>query len=86
MCDGYSTKVDFSLARLTAGGCDINMRDKVPDIINNTEELLDLLFEKILVGKVYEFLGNVFSWLIVVIFDGHSKEFNVSGGNSAFLS
>ena len=34
------------------------MRDKVPDIINNTKELLDLPFGKILVRKVDEFLGN----------------------------
>ena len=64
----------------------INLRDKVLDIINNTEELLDLPFGKILVGKVDEFLGNMFSWLIVAIFDSHSKEFNVIGGNSVFLN
>ena len=64
----------------------IKMRDEVPDIINNTKELLYSPFGKILVEKVYEFLGNVFSLLIVAIFDSHSKEFDVGGGNSAFLS
>ena len=62
------------------------MRDKVPDIINNTKELLDLPFGKILIWAVDELLGNVLSWLIVAIFDSYSKEFNVIGGNGAFLS
>ena len=51
----------------------INMRNKISDIINNTKELLDLPFGKILIWKVDEFLGN-------------SKELNVIGGNGAFLS
>ena len=64
----------------------INMRNKIPNIINNTKELLDLSFRKILIWKVDEFLSKVLSWLIVAIFDSHSEEFNVIGGNCAFLS
>ena len=64
----------------------INMRNKIPDIINNTKELLNLLFGKIPIWKVDELLSNVLSWLLVAIFDSHSKEFNVIGGNCAFLS
>ena len=61
------------------------MWDEVSDIINDAEKLLNLLFGKLLIWKVKQLLGNVFSWLIMAISYDHAKEFNVLRGNGAFL-
>ena len=49
----------------------VDMWKKVPDIIDDTKELLYLKW------KVEQFLGYVLSWLVVAVFDNHSKEFNI---------
>ena len=63
----------------------IHMWDEITDVIDNAEKLLNLPFGKLLIWKVNQFLGNVLSWLIVSIFDDHTKEFNVVCSNGAFL-
>ena len=63
----------------------VHMWDKVSDIIDDVEKLLNLLFGKLLIWKVKQFLGNVLSWLVVSIFYEHTKEFNIICSNGAFL-
>ena len=63
----------------------IHMGDEVSDVIDDAEKLLNLLFGKLLIWKVKQFLGNVFSWLIMAIFYDHTKEFNIICSNGAFL-
>ena len=63
----------------------VHMWDEITDVIDNAEKLLNLLFRKLLIWKVKQFLGNVCSWLIMAVFYDHAKEFNVIHGNSAFL-
>ncbi|KAH9780569.1 hypothetical protein KPL71_008131 [Citrus sinensis] len=46
----------------------IHMWDEVSDVIDDAEKLLNLSFGKLLIWKVKQFLGNVFSWLIMAIF------------------
>ena len=64
----------------------VHMWDEITDVIDNAEKLLNLLFGKVLIWKVKQFLGNVLSWLIMSIFYDHTKKFNVIFGNGAFLS
>ena len=63
----------------------IHMWDEVSDVIDDAEKLLNLLFEKLLIWKVKQFLGNMLSWLIMAIFYDHTKEFNIVSNNGAFL-
>ena len=63
----------------------IHMWDEITNVIDNAEKLLNLLFGKLLIWKMKQFLGNVFSWLIMAIFYDHTKEFNIIGSNDAFL-
>ena len=63
----------------------IHVWDEITDVVDNAEKLLNLPFGKLLIWKVKQFLGNVLSWLIVSIFDDHTKEFNVVYSNGAFL-
>ena len=63
----------------------VHMWDKVSNIIDDAEKLLNLLFRKLLIWKVKQFLGNVLSWLVVAIFYDHTKKFNGVCGDFAFL-
>ena len=63
----------------------IHMWDEVSDVIDDAKKLLNLPFGKVLIWKVKQFLGNVFSWLIMAIFYDHTKEFNIVGSNGTFL-
>ena len=63
----------------------VHMWDEITDVIDNAKKLLNLLFGKVLIWKVKQFLGNVLSWLIMSIFYDHTKEFNIICSNGAFL-
>ena len=63
----------------------VHMWDEITDVIDDAEKLLNLLFGKLLIWKVKQFLGNVLSWLVVSIFYDHTKEFNIICSNDAFL-
>ena len=63
----------------------VHMWEEITDVIDNAKKLLNLLFGKLLVWKVKQFLGNVLSWLVMAIFNDHTKKFNVVGCNRAFL-
>ena len=63
----------------------IDIRNKVSDVIDDSKELLYLFPGELLIWKVEQLLGNVLSWLIVSVFDNHSKEFNIIYCNGAFL-
>ena len=63
----------------------IHMWDEVSDVIDDAKKLLNLPFGKVLIWKVKQFLGNVFSWLIMAIFYDHTKKFDGICGDGAFL-
>ena len=63
----------------------IYMWDEVSDVINDAEKLLNLLFGKLLIWKVKQFLGNMLSWLMMAIFYDHAKKFDGICGNGAFF-
>ena len=63
----------------------IDMINEVSNVIDDAKELLYLFPGELLIWKVEQFLGNVFSWLVVSVFDNHSKEFNIICCNGAFL-
>ena len=63
----------------------VHMWEEITDVIDNAKKLLNLLFGKLLVWKVKQFLGNVLSWLVMAIFNDHTKKFDGLCGNGAFL-
>ena len=63
----------------------VHMWNEITNIIDNAEKLLNLSFGKLLIWKVKQFLGNVLPWLVMAIFDDHTKKFNVISRKGAFL-
>ena len=63
----------------------VHMWEEIMDVIDNAKKLLNLFFGKVLIWKVKQFLGNVLAWLVMAILYDHTKEFNIIGGNDAFL-
>ena len=63
----------------------VHMWEEITDVIDNAEKLLNLLFGKLLIWKVKQFLGNVLSWLVMAIFNDHTEKFNVVSCNGAFF-
>ena len=61
------------------------MWQEITDVIDDSKELLDLLFGKVTVRKVKQLLCNVGSRLIMAILDFHAKKVNRGCRNRTLL-